>query len=153
MSPNHTFTATRRIEASARKRIAVAGFALLIAGALTGCASLWTPNTPEQVVGQLSSQRWKALLAGDFEKAYSFAAPSFRQIKSLDYYRSARQGTPVKWLASELVRVKCAEERCTVTIKLESKPLVPFPFAGTISSGVDEIWILENGQWWMFETL
>jgi hypothetical protein len=155
MSSNHTCPTPRRIEipTSARKRLAVAGLALLITGTLTGCASLWTPKTPEQVVSQLSTQRWQALLAGDFEKAYAFAAPSFRQIKTLDYYRSARQATPVKWLASDLVRVNCSEQRCTVTINLESKPLVPFPFAGTIKSGVEEIWILENGQWWMFETL
>lgn len=124
-----------------------------VALALSGCASLGTTEPPETVVRQLATQRWQALLARDFDKAYGFAVPSYRQLHAPDYYRGKRQATPVKWLAAEVLRVDCEPEKCTVRIKLESKPLVAMRFDGTLTGGLDETWVLEGGKWWMFETL
>lgn len=131
----------------------LAGTALLLSMAVGGCAGIGQTQAPEQIVRQLATKRWQALLAKDFDKAYEFATPSYRKIKTADYYRNQRQSTPVKWIAAEVLRVDCQVEKCTTTIKLESKPIVPFKFTGTITSGIDETWVFEDGQWWMFEAL
>lgn len=141
------------LQSSARRATLAAGATLLLASALVGCAGLGSAPAPEQLVRELATQRWQALLSKDFDKAYAFSVPSYRQIRTAEYYRGKRQATPVKWLAAEVLRVECQEAKCAVRIKLESKPLVPFQFDGTLSTGLDETWVLENGQWWIFETL
>jgi hypothetical protein len=126
----------------------------MVAVIATGCAGWRGVNEPpELVVRQLATQRWQALLARDFDKAYSFAVPGYRKIKSLEYYKNNRQGVPVKWLSAEVFRVECESERCKVVVQLESKPILPFVFTGNITSGIDEVWVYEDRRWWMLETL
>jgi hypothetical protein len=126
----------------------------MVAVIATGCAG-WrgADEPPELVVRQLATQRWQALLAADFDKAYSFAVPGYRKIKSLEHYKSNRQGAPVKWLSAEVLRVECEQERCKVVVQLESKPILPFVFRGNLSSGIDEVWVYEDRRWWVLETL
>lgn len=125
----------------------------LLAGsmALSGCAAL-KPD-PQLQVRQLATQRWQALLAGKFDQAYEFAVPSFRKIRSLDYYRVNLASVPVRWLSAEVIRVDCEALRCTARIKLTSEPRVP-NFRGTkLETGLDEVWVQENGQWWVVEKI
>jgi hypothetical protein len=139
------------------KAVGFKGARLIVASvavtALVGCAGLTSSAPPEQVVRQLATQRWQALLARDFTKAYEFAVPSYRALKNADYYKRNREATPVKWIAVEVFGVECEALKCVVRIKLESKPAVPFNFEGTIVGGIDETWVMEGGKWWMFETL
>jgi hypothetical protein len=139
---------------TSERRSFVAGFtALAVSLGLAGCASMSAPEAPELAVRTLATQRWQALLAQDFNKAYTFVVPSYRQLNTADAYQKKRQGVPVKWISAKVLRVECGGQKCDVRIELESKPLVPFAFNGTITSGIDETWVLENGRWWMLETL
>lgn len=155
MKPNNIFveSATGRTGATRPSRVAV-GMAVLLAASFSGCALL-EPQPPEQVVRQLATQRWQALLAKDLSKAYSYANPSYRKLNSVANYSIKRQQTPVQWIAVEINRVSCEKDKCVARIQLESKPMVPFAFkfGGTITAGLDETWILEDGQWWFLETL
>lgn len=126
----------------------------LLAG-LAGCASIGAK--PEDQVRSLAQQRWQHLVAGDFDKAYEMATPGFRKVRALGDYRLRKSAVPVKWLAAEVLRVACtpAEQptKCVVRIKLDSEARVPGAPKGVLSSGIDETWLLEDGRWWMFETL
>lgn len=128
---------------------AVVVMAALILG---GCATV-KPEPPELQVRQLATQRWQALLAGDFDKAYAMSTPAYRLIHTPEAYKAKKQATPVKWLAAEVFRVECQKSSCTAIIKIQSKPVVPFAFKGVIESGVEETWVNENGHWWMHEAL
>ena len=123
--------------------------------AVAGCAGLQsdTDEPPELVVRKLSTQRWQALLARDFDKAYSFSTPGYRKLRSLEYFKTNRQGAPVKWLSAEILRVECEKERCKTVVQVESKPTLPFPFRGNITSGLDEVWVFEEQRWWVLESL
>lgn len=128
----------------------------VIVGALAvaGCAGLQSVDeSPELVVRKLSVQRWQALLARDFDKAYSFTTPGYRQLRTLEYFKANRQGAPVKWLSAEVLRVECEKERCKTVVQVESKPTLPFPFRGNITSGLDEVWVFEDQRWWVLESL
>lgn len=127
--------------------------AALAVTALVGCAGLTSSVPPEQVVRQLATQRWQALLSGDFDKAYEFTTPSYRQIKSAATYRLQKQALLVKWISAEVVGAKCDGPKCDLFYKLEFKPLVPMRFDGTLFSGNSEVWVFEGGQWWAFEDL
>lgn len=125
---------------------------LALAAALAGCASL-APVAPEEAVRNLANQRWQALVAQDFAKAYTYSTPAYRQLRTAAYYKANRQGVPFTWLGAQVIRVDCEEKKCAVRIALESKPISPFGFKGTLSTGLDETWVQEDGQWWLLEAL
>ncbi len=141
-----------KFAAVARRSLFIA-VVMLPAVLASGCAGLGSSEPPELVVRKLATQRWQALLARDFDKAYSFAVPGYRKIKSLEHYKSNRQGAPVNWLSAEVLRVECEKERCKVVVQLESKPILPFVFRGNLTSGIDEVWVYEDRRWWVLETL
>lgn len=126
--------------------------AIFVGAVLAGCAAL-TPKAPEDVVKELATKRWQALVAGDFSAAYDHAVPSYRKIKSREEYVAMRRGGGmVKWLAASVIRVKCEDARCKTTTELTSKPLIP-GFKGTLKAGIEETWVLEDGRWWFVESL
>ena len=118
---------------------------------LTACAS-FKPKTPEEIVKERATARWQAMIPRDFAKAYTFLAPSYRKIASAERYESSF-GTAVDWKSAEVVAVNCEAEKCTVRIKIVSQPIVPTLFKGTITTSVDEEWLLEDGQWWLYQKL
>ena len=118
---------------------------------LTGCASLQPDNATQ--VRELATQRWQALLARKWDTAYEFATPGFRNLRSADDYRVMRSSTLVRWESARVLRADCEPERCVVTIELKSRPLLP-PFHTTpIESAIEEIWVKQDGRWWMHEKL
>ena len=142
--PKHHITALGR-------RLALAALGLMSL-AVVGCASL--QPAPEETVRKLATQRWQALLAGKFDQAYEFATPAFRKLRTVDFYRTNRSAVPVKWVSAEVLRVDCEPARCKVTVKVVSEPRVPgFRKLLNLESGIEEVWVLEDGQWWMFEKL
>ena len=132
------------------RRLALATLGLMCL-AVVGCASL--QPAPEETVRKLATQRWQALLAGKFDQAYEFATPAFRKLRTVDFYRTNRSAVPVKWVSAEVLRVDCEPQRCAVKIKLITRPIMPGFNKLNLETGLDEVWILEDGQWWMFEKL
>ena len=128
---------------------------LMLAGVVSswfiGCAVV-TPPTPEAAVKELATQRWKALLAGDMAKAYEYTAPSYRAVSTIDMYKS-QFGGAVNWVGAEVVSVACEVEKCTPVVRIEVKHLLGAKFGNTISTHVDETWLLEDGRWWFFQKL
>lgn len=160
-TPNSTRTACRMAALSA---------AMVVAGLVSACATnapatqaeapaappvvtATTPSAAEEAVRTLAAARWQTLIAGDFAKAYAYAAPSYRAINPLDIYRANKQGVSVKWLSANVYKVACELAVCTVQIELESKPITPIRFSGTLKSALDEKWVLEDGKWWIFDKL
>ena len=133
------------------KRLCMGASAVLTAVMLASCAS-WQPS-PQDQVRQRATQHWQALLAGQYDRAYEFNTPAFRKLRSLDFYRTNRSAVPVKWISAEVLRVECETQRCVTRIKLTSRPNMPGFNKMTLETGIDEIWILEGGQWWLFEKL
>lgn len=124
-------------------------------GVLAGCASLG--GKPEDQIKAMANQRWKHLIEGDFDKAYEMATPGFRKVRNLRDYRVRKSAVPVKWLNAEVLSVTCAPAdmptKCTVAVKLTSEPMVPGAPKMPIISRIDEVWLLEGGRWYMFESL
>lgn len=116
-----------------------------------GCASM--RPSPEETVRKLATQRWQALLGGKFDQAYEFATPAFRKLRSVDFYRTNRSAVPVKWVSAEVLRVDCEPQRCVAKIKLITRPNMPGFNKLNLETGLEEVWIQEEGQWWMFEKL
>lgn len=132
----------------------IAGFALLLGllSLLSACAGLG-PNTPEQAVSARAQARWNALVAGDQQQAYQFLSPASRALLSYENFR-ARFGAGAAWKSAQVFKVVCEQaDRCTATIKVTYRPALPRGSIDTIETSVDEVWLLESGQWWLPQKL
>ena len=135
----------------ADRRAALCG-ALAAVALLGGCASMES-GTPEEIVKTRASARWKAMVAHDFKGAYGYLAPSYRAVSSFERYKGMLNGGAA-WEKAEVARVRCeSAEKCTASVRIESKPVGVMNFKGNIITGVDETWLLEDGKWWLYQKL
>jgi hypothetical protein len=120
------------------------GLAVLV---LAGCASV--PAKPELAVRERANANWKARMARDAETAYGYMPPSYRAVTTLDAYK--RRAGELQLTAARVESVRCeTEDKCVASSKVEAR--VPLRGSGTptMSTLYDEVWIRENGQWWLF---
>ena len=124
--------------------------ALVAAGALlAACAGLQTK--PEDAVTERANARWQALLKGDMAKAYTYSSSGFKAVVNLEGFKS-RTGIAGRWHAAQVVNVTCdTPERCKAVIKLEFATLIPGFSKDRMTTHIDETWLLEDGQWWIFQ--
>ncbi len=136
---------------SSVRRVALGGFFTALA-VLAGCASVET-SAPEEIVKARAEARWKAMVAHDFKRAYNYLAPSYRAVYSLEQYNQKLNGG-APWVGVDVGRVHCeAIDKCTVTLRIESKPVGVMHFKGNIVTGDSETWLLEDGKWWLYQKL
>ncbi|MGB6100895.1 MAG: nuclear transport factor 2 family protein [Comamonas sp.] len=129
------------------RRLATA--ALLLLG-LAGCAAL-QPATPEEAVTARAEQRWKALIAHDWDAAYQFLTPAFRATMNSERWAYRFVGVP-KWLEAPVQSAKCEDDKCTVVVRI----VVDYPTKAntkTLHTDVTETWLREDGQWYKYEPM
>jgi hypothetical protein len=126
-------------------------FALgLAAVVLAGCASM--SSKPEDAVRERASAYWKARVASDFEKSYSFLPPSYRAATSLEMYKKSL-GVDIQLQAAEVTAAKCeSADKCVATVKISGKQVLSRNPMPPFSLYYDEVWVSENGGWWLFPT-
>lgn len=130
------------------RRLLVGAASLAAAALLSACAGL-TPSTPEEAVRARIQARWQAMIAGDLPRAYEYLSPGTRGLMSLEQYRG-RFGNTVSWKSAEVFKVVCKQaDRCEATVKITYQPLLPRASIGLSETSVDEVWLLESGQWWL----
>lgn len=119
---------------------------------MAGCAAMGS-KSPEDAVKARAGARWAALLKLDMREAYSYLAPGYREVHNEEAYRM-RRGSAVKWTGAEVVDVRCPEAtKCIAKVRIEAKPFMGRKFGDTIATHAEETWLLEDGQWWLFEKL
>jgi len=133
-----------------------AGVAALIV--VAGCAALGgglTKDTPPDVkaaaVKERSSARWTALIKGDKDAAYAYLSPGTRNLITLEQYRGRVQTGGFR--AVQIEKVDCEPELCKVGLMLtyDYAPVLRQGTTGSakgITTYLQEMWVLENGQAW-----
>lgn len=96
--------------------------------------------------------RWNALIERDWNTAYPYTTPSYRAIVPLKRYGNQFAG-PLQWESAKAHSAKCEETRCTVQVEIGFRMLLPGHTNRLSSTFVDEVWVLEEGQWYKFETV
>ena len=117
--------------------------------ALAGCAA-FSPATPEQIVQKRATQYWQARIAGKYEQAYNLSTPSYRKLKTAEQFR-IQFGAGVSVQAAEVANVVCEPQKCTAKMKISATPALPGLKLGTIPMYMDEVWLFEDGQWWIYQ--
>ena len=115
---------------------------------LTACAT--SPGSDGDTIDKRAQDRWDALLAGDYETAYSFYSPGFRSTTPMIDLAIRIRSQRVKWVSAEYKDHSCDESVCTVNVLVGFK--VAKPVRGMKewenSTLVHEQWIKTEGQWW-----
>ena len=121
----------------------------LVAAALAGCAAL-APTSPEQIVQQRATQYWEARIAGRPDTAYALSTPSYRKLRTEAQFRQ-QFGAAANVNGADVADVTCVEARCTAKIKILVTPALLGIKTGAVATYMDEIWLLEDGQWWHYQ--
>ena len=151
MYTTHTMTIKPMTKKNSLHRPMAALAMACAALALSGCAAL-SPSTPEQVVQKRATDYWKARVAGQVDKAYALSTPSYRKLRTEAQFKM-QFGAGVNVEGAEVTKVSCEAEKCTTQVKLDVKPALAGMKIGTISTYLDEVWLLEDGQWWHYQDL
>lgn len=123
------------------------GAAMAGAVVLAGCAAVQNTQTPEVAVTQRSNDFWKARMAGEVAKAYAFTSPGYRAVNDQEKYRLDHGVIPAL-KGGEIASVTCEQERCEV--RKDFTTSTPMMRGARIPISIGEVWIKEDGQWWLF---
>ena len=106
-------------------------------------------NTPQGRIRQRSTEFWQARQRNDVAAAYSYTSPSYRKVHDQEFFRVHYSGIPVV-ASREIVDVQCddALQRCILQNKYMVSP--PMMGGGMVPVYGKEIWLQEDGQWWIF---
>lgn len=148
-----TQTATEKMPiktASLTVKTLIASVAL---AALGGCATLG--GSPEQAVTERANARWAAWVKRDYKEAYKYNTPGYRGIVPYEKFVTLR-GKDVRILKGEVNKVTCeSADKCEAHIKLTATAalMMRSGFPKELVTYVNETWVREDGQWWLFERI
>ena len=125
---------------------------LIMLGMLTLLTACSDPRPAAEVVQERAQARWEAMVARDFQTAWEYYTPGYREQMTAAAFEGEMARRPVKWTAAEVFEVDCAgdEPRCEVRVRVEYQVQAAVPGVGTLrsKSGVTEIWLQIDGKWW-----
>jgi hypothetical protein len=120
--------------------------------ALLAACSQEPPPAPDEIVAERAKARWEAMVARDFEAAWQYYSPGFREQMAAADFAVEMSRRPVRWTASEILEVTCADDepKCTVRARVNYDAPSGLPGVGRLSSrsGVTETWLQIGDQWW-----
>ena len=121
---------------------------LLTATFITACATV--PGTSDSFIAERAQDRWDALLAGDYETAYSFYSPGYRSGTSVFDFAFTIKSRRVLWTSAQYKEHNCLENSCTVLFDIGFRVNMPAPGLDKWdgSDVIKEKWVKTNGQWW-----
>lgn len=116
---------------------------------LAGCATTSGGGSNSSVVKR-ADQRWDALLAGEFEKAYEYYSPGFRSSHSRGDFELTQRLRKVQYRDAEFVEQDCDSERCTLSYRVRYHISSPLPgLENWDSHSIEkETWIKTQDEWW-----
>lgn len=126
-----------------------------LAAIAQGCAGLGGAQSDENRVQERAQARWNARLAGDWETAYSYASPAYRAAFDLKAFTTRFGKGVANWTSAQVKSVHCQETTCDVVMHITyTTPLfnaTPYQKKpDVISTDLDERWVKEEGQWWIY---
>ncbi len=150
-----------------KRRAFRAAFLILLAGALAACAGNGKRNPepagsapaggesvavkPEDAVRVRAVARWETLIDRQFDKAYDYLSPGYREVRPREDYAKIMGGRPLQWTNARFVSATCETETCAVSIEVHANFEMPVMRVGTVETltVVQENWILSDGEWYL----
>lgn len=119
---------------------------------LTGC------KDSIEDIDSKSVKRWEAIIASDYDEAYSYFSPGYKKTESKASFASktANAKMRVEWKAVEFVSKRCeSDTQCEVELKIVYKYTFPRKSMGEIEvpTTITEKWISKEGKWYFLPKL
>ena len=123
-------------------------WALLVV-VVAGCS----PQGPSESVEDRAQARWDLLLERDFEGAWAYMTPGFRETTNQYDYARDMAGRPIRWLSATVSGKNCEEDICNISILVEYRAVGAPSGMGQmrLSRTISETWIRLDGAWWFVQ--
>ncbi len=118
---------------------------MTIAFLFVGC-STQSSMSDEEIVRKRAQERLNALVAQDYEKAYSYASPGYRAGVSAGAHFPKFAGAG-SWTKGIVKEVTCAGDVCDVKTSI-SYTLLRLNLTNT--RPMSQRWIKVDGKWWIY---
>lgn len=99
-----------------------------------------------------AGDRWEALINKDWEVAYSYELPEYRETHDLTKYKR-RFGTSVQWKHVDIKEVNIGKDKKTADVTAELTYQFFTPGNGEMiqtTSQFTERWVKKGSEWWFF---
>jgi len=102
-------------------------------------------------VSERSGLRNAAIMKRDYATGYSFSAPGWRALYTVDHFRNQVSGITA-WKSAEVVDVACeSADKCRVRVRVNTISLASGKRGSSLVTHVDEIWLREANEWFFAE--
>lgn len=151
ISPGFFANGFRKMEKKELKNKELIFRALFLAGmivVMTGCKD--PASEPEQPLDERVLARWSHMIERDFEAAWDYYSPGFRQTNPREDWSRDMERRPLRWHEAELVDLSCGEDQCDVSVRITYQAVGAPAGMGRmrLSRELQEQWIRLDGQWW-----
>ena len=121
---------------------------------LAGCSGVQTLSEKQRTaLEQRVTERWQALEAREFERAWEYTSPAYRAVFPKQLYRK-KFSYAVTWELTgvKVVNYDSSAAVASVVVRVMSEPTKRTSKAseliGATPASVRERWIFTDGQWW-----
>lgn len=127
----------------------------LCAALLAACsATAPRPDTsnPEQFLGKRAEDRWNALMSADWEKAYAYFTPGYRDVNAYEGFRLGMVNRQINWTAVRSKGVECeSEQKCLVSLEIDYQLIGGMRGVSEVGStrNETETWLKLENQWYL----
>ncbi|MDY0250850.1 MAG: hypothetical protein RBR45_12470 [Pseudomonas sp.] len=120
---------------------------------VSACAGIQHKTNDERVFS-LAEKRQAALLKQDFDKAYAFMSPGYREVNTIKQFMGDNQGV-YSWISSKVDKAECEDDVCKVYVEIEFDARALMGGVGKPSSDTlilsrvnRETWVKLDNKWW-----
>lgn len=119
---------------------------------MSACAVM-QPQTDEEQVLVLAEKRQAALLKHDFNQAYKYMSPGYRQLNTIEQFTSNYAGV-YSWVSSNVLDATCEEDLCKVNVEVQidlglmQNTRGPAAEKFLIPRVNQETWLKLDNKWW-----
>jgi outer membrane lipopolysaccharide assembly protein LptE/RlpB len=121
--------------------------------ALTGAVLLLSACQQSEDLPTSVTNRWNALTTQDYETAYGYFSPGYRETETLQSFmlRMTTAQMNVKWTSGTYDSSECSEEEyCEVRVNVAYEYSFPKRSLGgmDVETKISENWIKTDGKWY-----
>jgi len=121
----------------------------LMASLVVACS----PQGAQETLEERAQARWDLLLERDFEGAWAYMTPGFRETTNQYDYARDMAGRPVRWLSATVSGKNCEEDVCKINVLVEYRAVGAPSGMGQmrLSRTITETWIRLDDAWWFVQ--
>lgn len=121
---------------------------VLIGWLIAGCSAV--NKSSAEYVRERANLRWQALIKKDWDAAYQFELPAYRQTHDVGQYM-AKFGKTLQWKSVKIDSAVVNAESNTADVALTITLDVMMPGVGNMqtNSEIRERWLKQDDEWWL----